>query len=316
MKKFLFQTTAHFHPPEEGVEELTPAAAAEAAAVARRADVQKQRDGIKVETSSKTEEPAAEETETETEGEEEVVAEEKVEEEPAKELTAEELKAKVAEDAKEVEKLQRTIDRLKKRVDKTTAERGETAKKLAAAEAALAAKPDAEKVLTEEEVERRSEAKATQKDLERKFTNDCNRLYEQATKIDKEFKAKVDAMAEDVGLIPGSLIGVLAELDNGGEVLSYLTNNIDVAEEMYALSNRPATLGIKLGKLADKLAEASKKPVKAVSKVPNPLTPPGSNRAPSSTAVITGKESMDEFVRKRNAQEAQKQEDRRRGLRP
>ena len=311
-KSWLLSTVAVFARDGEGEEQLTPAAA-QAAKDAAKATQRKAVNNTAVEEpkvegegEKEVEDKEGEtgEGESEGEGEGEGEGETKTPEEIAAAAAAE-------ADAKDVAKLQRTIARLQKRVDKTTAEKAATATELAAARAALAAKP--ETALTEADVEARSEAKATQKQIERQFTDDCNRLFKEATKENKEFKAQIDELTDDIGKIPGQMIGILADLDNGGAILNYFIREPDEAEEIFGLSL--SKMAAQLAKISIKLEDKTKKTVKELSKVPPPLTPPGTQRAGSSTAVITGKETMDEFVTKRNAQIAKRQDERRRGLR-
>lgn len=209
---------------------------------------------------------------------------------------------------------QKEKERIQKRIDKEVAKRKELEKELAEAKKQLAAKPvkDGEG-LTEEEVERRSEAKAEQKATEREFVNSCNRLADAATKLDKEFKAKVDNMATEVAPIPGAMIGILDDLENGGAVLSYLTNNLDDYEEIYVLN--PAKMGIRLARISDKiLAEGKPKP-KEISKVPPPMKPVGSAGG-NVSVTITGQETQEEFNRKRLVQIQERAKQRQMGLRP
>ena len=278
----------------EGVEELT---ATEAAAAKLVADKAAQRNSIKVESVAPEKEETEGEVETEVETEVEGEVVEATEVEGETEVTP--------IDAKEVEKLKKTIARLQKRVDKTTAEKAATAKELADAKVALAAKPEGEKVLTDADVE----ARANQKQLEREFANDCNKLWKEGTKADKDFQTKVDAMAEDIGKIPGQMIGVLADLDNGGAVLAYLTNNVDEAEEVYTMS--VTKMATALTKISNKLEK--KAPIKEISKVPAPLEGIGGNR--QSPTTLVGVKDQDTFNRIRNEQIARRQDERKRGLR-
>ncbi len=210
------------------------------------------------------------------------------EEEKKEELAA---KAKVKEDRRQ--------ERMQRRIDKATAEA-----KAARAEAEdlkrqLAAKPDDEKVLTEDEVEKRSEAKALQKAAERAFIADCNKLAEEAEKLDKDFTKKINVLTEDIGPIPSQMIGILSDLDNGAKILTHLTDNEDIAEDIWKLS--PAKMALQLSKLS---IELNKKPKKEISKVPEPNKGLGGKGGQSD--VLHDKLPMDEWIAKRNRDVAER----------
>jgi chromosome segregation ATPase len=216
--------------------------------VVEKTPLETQRESIEVTSHTKEEEKE----EVEEEVEEKEVIETKVEEVETKvEKTEAELAA--AKTTKERERIQRRIDKLtaeKKLLEKTNTE----------LQAKLEAKvKEGEVVLTEDDIEKRAKQKADIQIQQQNFDAACNRLADAGIAADKDFTKKVAAMAEDIGPIPGELIGVLDDLDNGGEVLSYLTNNIDEAEEIWKLS---------LAKQASNLANISFRlinPAKAVS---------------------------------------------------
>lgn len=209
------------------------------------------------------------------------------------ELEAEKLEAKTAADKAKIQR----------RIDREVGKRKELENKIKELEAKLAANPDKENALTEEEVEKRAETKAQQKQMQREFDQASNRLFDAAVKIDKDFQKKVTAMAEDIGGIPGHMIGILDDLDNGGDVLVYFTANPDEAQEMYELS--PAKAAVKLAKLSATL-EAEKKPKpKEISKVPDPVSAiKGGDKNPD-TLPKDPTQNMAEFVRVRNKQAEQ-----------
>lgn len=266
-----------------------------------------ERDKIKL-TGSTTEKEKTEEENTETEEEveteeteEETTEEEaeKTEEEVKEEETEDETKTELTEDQKKIAKLERTVERLTKRVGKTSGEKAAIAKDLAAAKKSLEIKiKEGEQPLTEEEVERRSEDKANQKVAASEFKRAQNKLIKEATAIDKTFMAKVHEMAEEVSPLPGQMIGILEDIDNGGAVLNYLTDNVEEYEEIYQLS--VVKMSNALNKIAKKLEDAAKPKPKQISKVPKPNEPiKGGNKSP---LILTGKESMADFVRIRNQQ--------------
>jgi hypothetical protein len=112
------------------------------------------------------------------------------------------------------------------------------------------------------------------------------------------------------------MIGILVDLDNenGGKVLNYLTQNVDEYEDIYSLSEGRMTA--KLIRLSDKIkaeddkAKAGKK--KEHSNVPPPVTPVNEGRDVRTANAIPANptKNMDDFVRIRNAQEAERRKQR------
>ena len=212
---------------------------------------------------------------------------------------------------KELEKLRKQVERLNKRVGKTIGERDNIKKELREAKASLDAKlKDGTQPLTEDEVERRATEKANQTVIDREFNRDQERLAKAAIKADKDFMKKVNELAEDVAPIPGQMIGMLTDLENenGGAVLAYLANNPDEFEEIHTLSM--VKMARRLDKISEKLAEEVKPKPKKISSAPKPLEGVGGNASNNSTLVITGKESMEDFARKRAIQIEQRRKDR------
>ena len=205
-------------------------------------------------------------------------------------------------DAKEVERLQKQIKRLEKRVGRTLSEKQEIAQLLADANAALAAKNESGEGLTEEEVERRANIKAEEKSAERDFAKTINKLNKDAIKIDANFPDKIKDLVSSYGPVPGHMIAMLDDYDNGAAVLVHLAENDDEYEEIFQL---PLAIQAKrLAKISDNLLEATKTKPKKISKVPDPIKGiKGSEKSPS---MLPSKptENMDEFVRQRRQQEA------------
>lgn len=222
------------------------------------------------------------------------------EEVDADEPDEKEVKAKAKEDRRQ--------ERMQRRIDKATAEAKAARAEAEELKRQLAAKPDDEKVLTEDEVEKRSEIKAAQKATERAFVADCNKLAEEAEKIDKDFTKKVNVLTEDIGPIPSQMIGILSDLDNGAKVLTYLTDNEDEAEDIWKLS--PAKMAVKLSKISIELA---KKPKKEISKVPEPNKALGGKGG--ETKVLHDKMDMKDWVEVRNKQIAERQAAKRNAMR-
>ena len=216
------------------------------------------------------------------------------------EATEEELKEQKAEADTEAAKA-----KIQKRIDKEVAKRKAVEAERDELKRKLDAKPDAESTLTEADVETRAERLAAEKDAQREFVKACNRVADAAAKIDRDFKTKVDAMAEEIGPIPGQMIGALDDLDNGGAVLSYLASNVDEAEEIYALP--PMRMVSALNKLGFKLEKAAVK-IKPPSKVPAPLEGVGGNSRPASPTITMADDKLSpgDWIAKRNKELADK----------
>lgn len=293
----LLSSVAHFAPENEG----------------GVSEAQRQRDAIKVETIKKGGEVEKKEEETNNndeggdgdseEGEEDGQDEgndsedESGEETKEKELSVEDYK-------KEIDRLNKVKARLERRQGKTARERDEIKNQLKLANDALAAKVEEGKGLSPEDVERLAEEKAEGKAAEREFNKAVQSLNRAATKADKEFPANIKEVTETIAPVPGAMIGILEDLDNenGGEVLAYLAANEDEYEAIYELP--PLRMAKQLDKISEKLVEAKKKPVKKISKAPAPVDSiKGGSKSPS---ILPTKptENMDEFVRMRQQQVA------------
>ena len=247
-----------------------------------------------------------EDEEDENEDDEEGENDDEVEDPPENE-TDEEKKTREARE-KEEAKLQRKQDRMQRRIDKAIREKKEAEAEVKRLKEQLEANPDQK--LTAEEIEAQAEAKAAKKlaekemaDLQAKFDKDCENLAKAANKEDKQFDDKINELAEDLGPIPSFMIGVLADMDNGGEVLAHIANDDELAEEIW--NSKPAKMTRKLVEISTKLEEAKKPPKKQISRVPDPIAPVKTNRKISNTITEADAKNMDEYVRKRQAQMAE-----------
>jgi hypothetical protein len=248
-----------------------------------------------------------EEDGNEPDPEEDEEDEEENEPEPEAELTKEEKAAK-AEADKLAAKAKRKEDRVQKRFNELTAAKATAEAEVARLKAQLEADP--EKKLTEEEIESRAEAKAAQKqaakdlaEMQTKFEAACDKLQAEARKVDKDFDDKINDIATDVGPIPSFMIGILEDLDNGGEVLAFIANDDELAERIYGLKTKPAKMTKELVEISNKLEAEKKKPKKQISKVPDPVKPVNGSRANNSvTLTEADTKDMDTYVRKRQAQ--------------
>jgi DNA repair exonuclease SbcCD ATPase subunit len=233
-----------------------------------------------------------------------VKKEEEVKEEEVKE--PEDVEEKIEASEEKVEELEEELEdktltakereRLKNRIEKERKKNRDLRKELEEANKQLAARPDDEKVFTEEEVVKRAKEFAKEEITKNEFEASVNRIAEEAKKIDKDFKTKIEAMAEDYnnGMIPGTMIGILDDLPNhGGDVLMYLTKHEDEYEEIHVLS--PAKMALRLNDISNKL----KKPPKPISKVPAPNE---GLKGRGVTPDVLDPKNMAEFARIRAAQ--------------
>lgn len=292
-----------------------------------RSEAQKQRDAIEISdstnennnkngssSSDENEEDEEENEEDEEENddenedddEENKNEDENKKEDENKEETDEEKTARLTQ-----EKEDRRQARQQRKWDKLAAEKTAAEKRVQELEARLKEHPV--EGLTEEEVQRRAaELAATKlaeqqaKDAKKKFEDTCDSLESVAIKTDKDFSKKIVEVTSELGPIPAPIIEVLGDLEhgNGGQVLAYLADNIDEAEDLYELRDNPRRLDRALSKISDKLKEAEKKPKRERSNLPAPIEPVGNSRQESTR--ITGKETQEEFNAKRAKQEAEK----------
>ena len=224
------------------------------------------------------------------------------------EETAEEKEAREKTETEEA-KNRRKEDRIQKRIDKAVAAQRVAEAEVIKLKEQLAANPD--KTLTEEEVQRRADAIASEKitakeleNLQKEFNKNCDKIQASAEKLDKEFNKKIHEIAADLGPLPTRMMNVLFDLDNGADVLNFLASDVDEAERIYDLQNKPEKLGIALSKISDKLAEAKKPKPKEISKVPDPMAPVNGNRVQSTQIVAKDMtpDGMENYVRKRQLQ--------------
>lgn len=227
---------------------------------------------------------------------------------PPEDETEEQKKEREAKEREEA-KANRKQDRMQRRIDKAVAAQKQAESEIARLKAQLEADPD--KKLTEEEVEAKAEALAVKKakarelqTIQAQFDKDCETLQKAANKVDKQFDQKINELAEDIGAIPSFMIGILADLDNGGEVLAYVANDDELAEDVWAA--KPAKMTRMLVEISAKLADAKKKPKKQISKVEAPGEPVKGNRVVSNVITEADTKNMDSYVAKRMKQIAEK----------
>jgi chromosome segregation ATPase len=261
-----------------------------------------EREAIKV-TSGAKEEVKEEIVEDEVEAKDDVdeiedEADEAEKEEP-KELT---------EEQKQIKALEKKLERAQRRAGKTAAERDENKKLVAELKASLEAKlNEGEQPLTEAEVNRRAKEMATNELTQREFDRAQEKLIEEATLIDKTFMSKVRDLAAEVAPLPEFFIGALNDIDNGGAVLNYLTDNPDDYEDLLK-KNSPMKVMKGLLEISNKLFEAAKPKIKKISNAPEPAKAlKGNNRNPDALPAKPT-DNMAEYIRIRNAQDRAKRE--------
>lgn len=308
--RYLNSTAVRAPENEGGAPEKTPAELQrESIAITASTD-----DGAEDKNADADPKPKSEEAEAldeeDKEGEEEEEGEEGEEDKfPPENETAEQKKERIAE-----EKLARKEQRMQKRIDKIAAERDLTKAENERLKKQIEEKPI--EGLTEEEVQRRAEKLAsdlvsqrTVENTQKEFEKICDALHDNAVKADKKFDANINEMAKEIGPIPRPLIYALNELDNenGADVLAYLANNVDDAEEIYGLSERRMTQ--RLIRISDKIKEekAKTKTITKKSAVPAPVTPIGEGNARQRNVLPNNPtQNIDDYVRIRNQQEADK----------
>lgn len=222
-----------------------------------------------------------------------------------------EAKAEREKQEKIAAKAQRKQDRMQSRIDEAVAAKKNAEAEVARLKAQLEANPEqkltAEEILTQAKAIAAEEKRASElKKLQDDFEADCETLQKAAKKIDKDFDAKVADMAEQFGPIPSFMIGVLTDLDNGAEVLAKIAADDDIAEEIYDLARKPTKLTKKLVEISKELTDAKKPPKKKLSKVPDPVEPVRGSRSESITLTEADAKDMDTYVRKRQAQMAER----------
>lgn len=289
--------------------------AEEVKAETKAAEIKGERDRVRMTTPAKTEEKKeeveakTEETE-ETEEVETVVTENKEEIETI-EKTEEELEAAKVEAKTAAEKA-----RIQKRIDKEVAKRKVLEDEIADLKKQVAAKKAEEgEVLTKEDVEKEADKRAAQKFAQKEFDDACIRLTKAAEKLDKDFVKKINDIAKEVAPIPGHMIGILDDLDNGGQVLQHFTKDDETLEEYERIITlSPAKAAVELTKLSVKLGKPEPK---KISKVPDPPTPINGNSRIPTEVVLTDKDTKDmkTFVQKRNAMIKKRNEERMAGMR-
>ena len=241
-----------------------------------KSEVEKQRESIKV-TSSNDKKEVDEKKDDEEVKDEEVKDDEETDDEVKEDDEEKEEQKELTPEQKEIQALTKKLERAQRRAGKTASERDENRTKVKELQAALDAKvKEGEQPLTEEEVNRRARELANQDLTQREFDAAQEKLIEAAMGIDKTFMSKVREMAGEVAPLPEFFIGALNDLDNGGAVLNYLTDNHDDYEDLLAKKN-PMKVMKGLIEISNKLIEAAKPKPKKISQAPEPAKAPKGN---------------------------------------
>lgn len=261
-----------------------------------------EREAIKVTSGTKEEvkeEIVEDEVEAKDDADEVEDEADEAEKEEPKELT---------EEQKQIKALEKKLERAQRRAGKTAAERDENKKLVAELKASLEAKlNEGEQPLTEAEVNRRAKEMANDELTQREFNRAQEKLIEEATLIDKTFMSKVRDLAAEVAPLPEFFIGALNDIDNGGAVLNYLTDNPDDYEDLLK-KNSPMKVMKGLLEISNKLIEAAKPKIKKISNAPEPAKAlKGNNRNPDHLPAKPT-DNMAEYIRIRNAQDRAKRE--------
>src|ERR1700748_1252300 len=291
-----------------------------AAKAAEKAAAEAARKSIKVESYSKEDddkekekEQDDDEDEDEPEDDEDENDDEEDDEEDADNIRKKPTAAEIAAE-QAAEKEARRAARVEKRINKLTAQAKAAEDEVARLRAQLAEKPV--EGLTEEEVDRRATDKALslakQKEIEAQqnaFDAKGDELSKAATKIDKDFNRKINAAAEECGLMPREMIEYLSDLDNknGGDVIAHIANDVDLYDEIISLT--PRKLAVRLEKLSEELKAKPKatrtngKPPRERPSAPPPSEPiPEGNTHRGNTLPKTPTQNMDEYARIRALQ--------------
>jgi len=269
-----------------------------------------ERDNIKVTGGEQKEEEKEIEGEEDNneEGDDKEADEEKGEDDKEEDDDTEKEPKELTEEQKQIQALKKKLERAQRRAGKTASERDENRKKVKELEAALAAKlEEGTQPLTEEEVNRRARELANQDLTVREFNAAQDKLIADATAIDKNFMSKINELAQDVAPLPEFFIGALNDLDNGGEVLNFLTDNPDDYENLLKKPN-PMRIMKGLVDISNKLLEAKKPKPKKVSNAPEPAGKlKGSTKSPDQMPIDPTKD-MEGYIRVRAAQDKARRE--------
>ncbi len=170
--------------------------------------------------------------------------------------------------ADDAEKAKRSMER---RIDRLTRElRQQPAPQQAAPQ-------DPNGQLTEADLVRLVETRATEVAAQNELNSRCNAVFQDAVKLDKNFESNFGALIQEVGPQfdakgrPLPMMAAVLESDAPAKLLKHLTDNPDIAAEIMEL---PSAKQIRrVMQLETEIAEASKQKPKQPSQAPKPPTP-------------------------------------------
>jgi hypothetical protein len=146
--------------------------------------------------------------------------------------------------------------------------------------------------LPEDEIERRAEAKATQKAAAQSFERNASEVITKGRAEFQDFDESLGQFRHLGGLDQDTLAAAM-ETGQGHKVLYTLSKDLARVQELQAMS--PTARAVALDRMAHQLQEAPK-----VSRAPAPIEPL-SARAATATDALRDEDSIDEWMRKREA---------------
>lgn len=160
---------------------------------------------------------------------------------------------------------------VQKRINAMTKEKYELKQKLAAAEAKLASQPVDPLTVTPETLQDLVHKEATRLAQETNFNNRCNSIFTEAVSKLPTFAEDINTL-NSIGLVANKdLFDSVVESDVAADILVYLADNLEEAENLINLPVR--SMYRELAKLEVKLADTPIVAKKPVSKAPAPIKP-------------------------------------------
>jgi hypothetical protein len=167
-------------------------------------------------------------------------------------------------------------DWTQRRIAKLTWEKNEERRQREALAAELAQfrQPTEQQPGQPQDIDQLVEQRAAAKIADQNFNQACNRVFQEGVKADPNFEANLRTL-QSVGDISRDFLEVVADMDNGHQVLNHLGANPDEADRILSLP--PLKQARELAKIEASLGKPAAAPV---SKAPAPISPVGSKAAP------------------------------------
>lgn len=160
---------------------------------------------------------------------------------------------------------------VQKRINAITKEKYALKARVAELEAKQAATPTELTNLPPAELEKLVLQEATRIATETAFNNRCNTIFQESVAKSPSFAEDIQVL-QNIGLTQNKeLFDSVVESDNASDILVYLADNLDKAEDLMNLS--PRAMIKELTKLELKLASGEVKAKKPVSSAPTPIKP-------------------------------------------